>query len=230
MRRRTTVTCNHDQNTWQRSMGVVKSPLTYSSKFAGAAAHASLMLAATMPHQATADPLDYIQLTCSPELNYFAARTISWDLSIETQNKLGKDKGSDQRIEERDGMHLIPGDIAKHPYACKLPHHAISLEITNYFPGGEHAACGSLDHFDLLVRIDGNEADEFSAFGINRCTKPETHLIEFDGGLLSDCTIPYIGNSSADVSCTILRGWKHPHQKPDSTKPESDSTPNTMKQ
>jgi hypothetical protein len=166
-----------------------------------------------LPNKAIAEPLDYIQLTCSPELDYFAARTITLDLDMQTLNKLGKEKHSDQRIEERDGMHFIPGDIAKHPYKCKLPHHTVTLEISNYRPGHELGECATLDHFDMLVKIDGKEADEFSAFGVNRCTDPETHLIQLDTLGFTDCTIPHHGNSSTKVSCTTERVRNFPHEK-----------------
>jgi hypothetical protein len=166
----------------------------------------------SLPYQAKAEPLDYIQLTCSPELNYFTARTITLDSDSSTLEDLETDEGAKQLIEERDGMHSIPGDIDKHPYICKLPRRTITAEITNYFPGGDHMACGSLDHFDVLIKVDGTEVDEFSAFG-NRCAGPETHLVEFDVRGLTDCTLPYLGNSSATVLCSTTRKSELPNQK-----------------
>ena len=162
--------------------------------------------------------MDYVQITCSPELEYFSARTISFDLDAELSANLRKYKDATQHI-RAEGMHPIFRDLEKHPYICELPRHTLSVEVTNYRPGGEHVACGSLDHFDLLVSIDGKKADEFHAFGSNRCSAPETHMVVLNGGRLSDCTMPYLSNGSEKTACKIKREWSLLDQKNSSAKP-----------
>jgi hypothetical protein len=165
-----------------------------------------------MPYQTKADTLwDAIQVTCDKDLNYFSLRTIAFD------DAEPKDTDAKKRVEEQSNIYDI-SHILKHPYTCNLPSHSInggrrpflartiSIEISSYQEPHEHGECGLSPRYNLLIRINGAKVDEFEAYGINRCTNPETHLIELDQfNLLRTCTFPGSYSAEKQTSCNLLK-------------------------
>lgn len=148
-----------------------------------------------LPYSVKADSeWDGIQITCDKYLNYFALRTITLqDLEPNADDK--------KHIQQQSNIYDI-GHLLKHPYTCDLPAHkvkgsnlkfparAISIAITNYIAPHERGECSLSEHFDIQLSINGKTIHEFSAYGINRCTDPETLLMELDQlNTLRDCAL-----------------------------------------
>jgi len=163
----------------------------------------------SLPLQAKAENWDFLQFTCSPELNYFSMQTLALDLPSETLESFAKVRKSNL-LSERDGLYVARNNLNK-PYICKLPRRTVSAEIANFIPGHERGECAMPDRFDVRIEINAVQVDEFPAYGVNRCTVPETHNIQLNSFGLTNCAIPYPVAAARKTTCTAIREWNLPH-------------------
>ena len=162
-----------------------------------------------MPTVASADNLwDAIQVTCSKDLDYFALRTIALE-DINYPGKIMLTPDSEEHLKQ-SGIYYV-SNILKQPYTCQLPKRSITVKVDNYQEANEKGECGSSENFSIVVLVNGNEADRFRAYGANRCTDPENHLIELDQfNHFWNCTLH---NSTADPeSPSLCKRTKLVHQ------------------
>jgi len=144
---------------------------------------------------------DGIRITCLRDLGYFDVETMTINLGYNAQNIVdGSKKGAlAKKLKSENGIYTVKS-LLKEPYVCDLGDAKIGIEVKDYAPAHEHGECAGLDNFSLLIRVDGKEVHEFDAYGINRCTNGETHLVDLvDFGnfkTLEDCTMIEFGKSS----------------------------------
>lgn len=139
-------------------------------------------------HTKAEDQWDFIQVTCSPEFDYFALRTMHMWRNVELV--VGTDTQANilKRLESEHHMYA-PERIINQPYTCTLPKRKVSVEVADYIPAKEYGECSALAHFHLVIKVDGTEVERFSAYGINRCSEEKTHLIELNSYYIQDCTL-----------------------------------------
>jgi hypothetical protein len=149
-----------------------------------------------LPCAAWADEsCDFVQFTCIPELDYFALRTIEMQRQSCLMGAVKEQKQILQNIQEQKQLYEIRS-LVDHPYICKLPNFTVSTEIAHIDASAhpEHGECGARTFFDMLIRIDGEKADEFWAYG--RCRSLKTHLVEVDPFGLIHIAMPELSNPS----------------------------------
>lgn len=150
----------------------------HSMKFF-AKAFVCLVLLMFMSSMAHADVLDFLQISCSKELSYFSLRTVAIEPDQKNNDRMHRHNEMFDQM-RRGGLYFV-NDLLKYPYICKLPKFNVSVEIANFVRGsGAERECSGIDTFDVLIRIDNQEADSFSAYGMNRCLDNEAHLVEID--------------------------------------------------
>ena len=136
-----------------------------------------------LPHNANADAAwKAFQITCSPDLDYFAIHTIS------LENVEPKDTEVVKGLESQNGIYTAKS-ILSNPYTCKLPTRSISVEIGDYVAPHYPGECGLDESYSVIMRVNGSEIHKFQAFGQN-CNENKTHLVElnhFNG--LKDCAL-----------------------------------------
>jgi hypothetical protein len=148
-----------------------------------------------LPSQARADSQwDALQIMCLPDLDYFSLRTMT------LEDIKPKDAESTKRLQTQDGIYE-PKQLLNTPYKCDLPGHSVSAEIVDYVAPHYPGECGLNERFDILLKVDGTEVDKFHAYGLNRCTAPETHLIEVDLYHFRNCTISYSAEPDGQKTC-----------------------------
>jgi hypothetical protein len=141
---------------------------------------AGFVLSLGAPHLALAvERWHFLQMTCSPELDYFSLRTIQVEhsASVPTEQLL--------RAQERNLM-FSPDAVAKHPYDCKLQDRTISVELADYIPSHETGMCAAFPSFDVVVRIDGKQVNKFFA---DLC-QGNAQLVEIFDSHSVHCTMP----------------------------------------
>jgi len=90
----------------------------------------------------------------------------------------------------------------EHSFNCKLQAHSVIIALEDYVAPHSNGECGLLETFEISVSIDGTSSHRFSAYGVNRCTTPEHHVVAVDHvGTLMDCTIPDWGEASRTAVC-----------------------------
>ena len=164
------------------------------------AAMAIFLIAMTIAAAANADETwDGIRITCLQDFGYLDIETMTAPLSWSGQ----KQADEPQIVNKITKIHEIytPQSLIKNPYICNIDNTIFSIEVTNFiashYPGGE---CSDLDHFTILIRLDGASVYSFPAFGINRCANQERHFVDINFlNHLRDCTIADIGKSSCVV-------------------------------
>lgn len=150
---------------------------------------------------------DYFQITCKPESDYFALRTLT--LAVPDCKAYGKCEIKD--LSDPDSRLFYANKFLDKPYKCRLQNRVLAIKLTNYRAAEGRGACGGIPHFDVNLSVDGKIVHEFNAYGYNRCEHAETHLIEFWSQLdrLRDCSLP--DNSQASPTCfekkSTLQNW-----------------------
>ncbi|MBK8158203.1 MAG: hypothetical protein IPK59_05265 [Rhodospirillaceae bacterium] len=88
----------------------------------------------------------FVRVTCVPEADYAAIETLG----------LYNVGGEERAALAAQGIFEIC-DLDKHPYACKLSHGALSIELINYHAPQPTGQCGGVEDGDLLVTLAGQE-------------------------------------------------------------------------
>jgi hypothetical protein len=141
---------------------------------------------------------DFLQFTCIPELDYFAVRTVTMDRQTCSISGADSQESALKKIQDNYQMYNV-GALSK-PYVCNLPNLTVSSEIADFMPGHERGECAVLDQFNVLIRVNGEVADKYSAYGVGRCRNPETHVVEIGQYHLIDTTIPDILSRSRKIT------------------------------
>jgi hypothetical protein len=160
----------------------------------------------SLPHQAQAGEgvLDFVQMTCIPELGYFALRTTTLSRELPNHKVItdGSFKGMSTRLESQNQMYS-PEHLLRQPYECKLPTRLVTVRIEGYVAPHETGECALIEQFDISIGLNGEQIDKFPAYGVNRCTSEEARWFSLDAfDLLQDCSYERYGNGS---SCTSKR-------------------------
>ena len=165
-----------------------------------------IMLCLAAPARAE-ETWDGIKITCLADLDYFSIEPIGIPLTHEMQNVMDNEaKASEatERLKSTSGIYTAKS-MLDHPYTCKLSSRSISVEIVDYASPHYPGECGLLEHFDVAIRTNGTDLDRFSAYGINRCTGPEQHLVELNHFRLQDCTLPTGSKQQAVCTSSTLK-------------------------
>lgn len=131
---------------------------------------------------------DYFQITCKPEANYFALRTLKLEVPDCKVYKNCTVKDSD----DQNSRLLNANQFLENPFICKLQNDVVAVKLINYRSAKGRGMCGGISHFDVSILINNKSVHEFNAYGQNRCERAETHLVEFwlQSDSLRDCTLP----------------------------------------
>lgn len=150
------------------------------------------------------DQFDYLQITCSKELGYFALRTITLDR--DTALVRGGCKTRDPadcepmasvnaRLHSENKLFTV-GNLMKKPYQCNLPGQDVAVEIMNYSPAKINGECGTSENFGVSIKVNGQRIHGFDPYsdekGRNRCLDRRVHLFEMTSYGAHDCTLPEV--------------------------------------
>ncbi len=173
--------------TWQQNIAVWMGKLRkFNPVMGGCTLLLMLMFWAVLAHAEEYE--DYFQITCRPESNYFAMRTLRLQVPDCKVYKKCNVKDSD----DQNSRLLNPNQFLDNPYICKLQNNVLAVKLINYRAAKGRGMCGGISHFDITILINNREVHEFNAYGYNRCEHAETHLVEFwsQSDSLRDCTLP----------------------------------------
>lgn len=170
----------------------------------------ALSLSAATPALADHDD-PFIQVTCSPELDYFFIRTFHVQ-----DTKAWGDNDRAQEIEKaiiKNGIYSLK-DFTEANYHCALPTRDILFKLERYVPT-DKGKCDE-NNAKFNIKINGEEAYSFNAFG-ERCDHI-SHQITFsriegrngyDKSFINDCVYPegdsYLGNTLVEAACKNIK-------------------------
>ncbi len=168
-----------------------------------------LAIALALPKIAMADHLDaFVQVTCVPDLRYFAIRTFHiWDTKAVEENAVA----AKVRIDiKKEGVFTLT-DLANQGFRCVLPPHDISLQVIS------HTGGRGLEYARLELRIDTQSVYSFDAYGLEK-SENTVHQVEIssvnesklvdcaypDGELLSPGGTVVAGKKLLAASCNVI--------------------------
>jgi hypothetical protein len=136
---------------------------------------------------------NFIQFTCSKELDYFAIRTMKINDAHLYRDGTNTDNSPQLNI-------FDIRNLSERPYNCKLPTRSISVSAsTSNTKQNTSTSCVD-PPVNVSIHVeDTKEVYNFAAYGIS-CGGSETHLVELQQIFsLRDCVMP---DGPGQASCT----------------------------
>ncbi|MET4493570.1 hypothetical protein [Bradyrhizobium sp. LA7.1] len=150
---------------------------------------------------------EFLQVTCSKELDQFSLRTMHVERNIgdidgfkEGDDPLKSQESAFKRLETENNIYRPESLLSKKPYICELPHGTVSMEFESY-----RVSHRPLSSFGLLIKFNGVTVHQLSSYDGSFAHTSLMDLYSGDGAL-EDCTFPDEGEDRTP-SC---KGVKFP--------------------
>jgi len=165
----------------------------------------SMVLCLPLFAKAGEGTVDFLQMTCIPELDYFSVQPIVLSRELPREIHIDDDALAQMLMRLKvENQLYTPEALLKTLYECKLPHRTVTIKVEDYVAPHQRGECSLVENFEISLWIGNQKKYQASPFGINRCSEAELHTISLNGfDRLKDCSIEEFGSKKSCKS-TIL--------------------------
>jgi hypothetical protein len=146
---------------------------------------------------------EFIQPTCSPEMDFFTLRTMHFykNFPLSTDRSAFFEKFD--KLKKRENIYTPQELLSGKAYECHLPNGSVSLEIADYIT----SQGDELPHYNIYIKVNGKKVDQINSYMIGQ---PHTDIVEVGPGVngLQHCTLP--AADSAAMGPPVCEGVAFP--------------------